>query len=326
MGRTLHYSITKEHGVFKRAEKKAMIDIADKCNSGKLKDIWSCENYYFTPFHHYPNWNGKFKTVNPDEAWKQISKRWDELARTGKEDIDIYLELHSSGYIIFFHNPDGYTYKGFTKVQGNELNALLVYVALIELSSVIPDAVIELSDEGRFLYCDVKISRGLSKPILSSIHDSLRYYYELLATADKKITSKIDSRNLPEGILKDLNLAGISYDNKDVIKWINDKIRDMDEVYKRIKHLIEANYHCIHNIENQWFEPMLLCRPVNPEDFKDVNCDASTLMGGYYGDHWKLTDKDAEMESYKSIAKMQKILGLTGYGNKKLEILSKKKK
>lgn len=326
MGRTLHYSITKERGMFSRQDKQAMIDIAEKYNSGTLKDIWSCENYYFIPYNYYPNWNGMFKDVNPDEAWKQINGKWKELVVQGKADIDIYEELHASKYIQLFDHLDSNKYQGFTKVQGNELNALLVYHALIELSLAIPNTMIHLRDEGHFLFCPVNIRQGKAKPLFSEMKETLRYYYELILLKDNDILPQINKHDLPAGILKDLHLEDNPYDKAEIIKWINEKMRDMNEVYKRIKKHIISSYHCIHNIENHWFEPELLCRRINPKDFEDTKCDAGTLMAGFYGEYFKLTDKDEESESYKTIARLQKMMGIKGDSKMKLEILSKTKK
>jgi hypothetical protein len=326
MGRTLHYSIIKEKGSFSDAEKQSMIDISEKYNSGPLREIWSCENYYFTPFDHYPDWEGMFRNTGQDEAWNKIGVKWKELAAQGKNDIAIYEELHSAGYIVFSTDPKSNKFGSFTKVQGNELNALLVYQALLELSTVIPDSIIHLSDEGRFLYCDVSIKNGKARPLLSDIKKMLRYYFTLLKTKDKKLISKINKYDLPKGILNDMHLGDNSYSEKDVMGWINQKMLDLNEVYNKIKQDIPASFHCIFNIEQLWYDPFLLCRPVRKEDFEEVNCDAGTLMAGVYGEYWKLTNKDPESESYKSIARLQKILGITEDSEKKLEILSKPKK
>ena len=51
---------------------------------------------------------------------------------------------------------------GFTKVGGNEFNALLVYTALIEISRL-TNAELTLYDEGQFLYADVIIKNGLAR-------------------------------------------------------------------------------------------------------------------------------------------------------------------
>lgn len=65
--------------------------------------------------------------------------------------------------------------RGFTKVGGNEWNALLVYAALLEISIKTP-AMIKLSDEGEFLLSDVLIKNGKVRPDRGSIEAQLAYW------------------------------------------------------------------------------------------------------------------------------------------------------
>ena len=55
MGRTLHFEIKKENGSnFNDKEIDAMQAVSIRYNSGKLKDAWSCENFWVTPLDYLP--------------------------------------------------------------------------------------------------------------------------------------------------------------------------------------------------------------------------------------------------------------------------------
>ena len=309
MGRTLHFTISKDKGKFTTKEKQSILDIANKYNSGPFEKIWTCENYYLTAHSgYYPNWK-KLKSKGVTEAWNTINKRQEELLAEGKTEIETYKILYNEGMILFSSDPNGNKFHSFCKTQGNELNSMLVYLALIELSVAIPKALITLSDEGRFLYCDVRIKNGKVQPVLSALEESIRHFCQRIVMHNSQpFLKQFNPLNLPEGLIKDIGLDGSPYDVESSIKYINEKIFDMNEVYKRIKDKITAKYHCIHNIEPQWFSPELLCRTVKPEDFAGFEGGAKQLMGGFYGEYFKLSSKDAESESYRSIGLIQKIL------------------
>lgn len=307
MGRTLQYSIEKKSGGFTRANQMAMIEIAEKYNTGNYKDVWSCENYYFTPFNYYPRWDNK-------STWKLIEQERAKLEKDKMQQIDICAALHKKGLIWFHNNPKNNKYESFTKVQGNEFNAFLVYQALLDLSLKIPSATIRLSDEGEFLYCDVEIKGGKAKPLISEIENDLAHYALLIATTQKRF----DVDGVPNHILKDLYLVGNPYNEEKVVGWINEKLRNVAEVYNRIKKHIECDYHCISNIERQYYPPHILHRKIKASDFIDTKCEAATLLAGFNGEYYGLSDNDVEKESYEAIANIQNLLGAD---KDKLEVL-----
>lgn len=284
-----------------------MLEISEKFNSGKFKDVWTCENFYLDPYNFYPNWPF-LKGQGCTDGWNTVNARYAEIQKEGKDHIETIKQLHKEKLIEFHENPNSNKIHGFTKVQGNEFNSAIIMTALIELSKRIKTATITLSDEGRFLYCDVRIKNGLVQPILSEARETIDYHCRRIVMANKSIVNQFEKGELAEGLLKDLGFEA-GYDKASSIQYINDTLRDLNELYARIKGHITANYHCIHNIEQEWFPAHLLCRPVKAEDFAEFEGGPAQLMGGFYGEYWKLTGKDAEAESYRSIGMIQKMLG-----------------
>lgn len=322
MGRVLSYSITKTMGGFTQEEKQTMIDVSDKFNSGKYENVWSCENFYLNPYDYYPNWD-KFNGCT--DGWDAVNKRYEELSKSGLTQIQVCEKLNKEGYILFHHHPNSNKIQGFTKVQGNEFNALLIYLALIELSTLIKDSEIRLKDEGKFLYCPVLIKDGRVKPLLDELIEHINYLSSRII-GNSQYADKIETYGLPEDMINGVDVKRNPYPLENDIGYINESIKDLSELYNELRPYVEAKLHCTYNIQNQYFEPRLLCRKVNVKDFEDTTCNATTLMAGFYGEYWDITDKDAESENYKAIASVQKMLGVENGESKnglQLEILPK---
>src|SRR4030067_1951908 len=265
MGRTLNYNIKKISGRFSRKDHETMLSVSNFFNSGKFENIWTCENFYVNPYDYYPNWN-KFKDNNVKDGWEVVNKRYDELEQVHTPQIDLFKQLHKEKLILWMSDPNSNEIHRFTKTQGNELNSLLVYTALIEISKRVKDCEIKLGDEGRFLYCDVIIKDGKAKVNLSELKDDIQRWLADLAEPEKLSLVFYD---LPEILIKDLNLRESLYKDS-AIGYIQNLIDDLNELYKAIKPYIKSGTaHYLYNLQNQWFDPYLLCRPVKIEDFED---------------------------------------------------------
>lgn len=163
MGRTLHYEVLNEVGL---EDKRTMLKISEHYNSGKFKDVWTCENFYLDPWHFYPNWDIK------DNSWEKVNSRLKILEGLGIPYHEAIIKMHDEGYVNF-HSP-GKIY-GFTKVGGNEYNALLVYLALIDISRL-TNAIISLRDEGEFLLVPVILEKGQAKIDIQDVKESWEYW------------------------------------------------------------------------------------------------------------------------------------------------------
>lgn len=308
-----------------------MLEITDKYTTGKLEKVWSCETFSLNPYDFYPNWSffENQGRAGRNDGWDAVNKRYEELQTEKLPYIDICKTLKKEKLILFHNNPKSNVVGGFCKIQGNEFNALLIYVALVELSKIIKHSVIKLSDEGEFLFCPVEIMHGKVKPLISELKENIEYYYALLGNNNTEITSQIDTKDLPEQIINDLRVGKDSsrgYEKHDVIGWINDQLRNVNELYKNIKSHYAKECKAppfIFNIENTYFPPELLCRPVDPNDFNEMECTPATLMAGFSGSYWGLSSEDEEAESYRRSGMIQSMIG--GDNNSNLEILGEKK-
>lgn len=309
MGRTLHYTLTKSSGNLTKREHQIMIDIANKYNSGRFAEVWTCENYYFTAYNYYPNWN-TFKNGTSKDAWEIVNKRFDELVKQGKQQIEIYEILYKEKLILYHREIKTNKVRGFTKTQGNEFNSLLVYSALIEVSEKIPSCEIELHDEGEFLFCDVIIKQGKVKPKVSEIKENIqRWLADLYEIKEGEITLI----GLPETIKQELDLGtGKRSYNDCALGYLQTEINNLKDLLKKIKpELDKQNIPLfLYNIENRFYDPILCCREVKPEDFVgEYEEGAKNLMDGFHGEYFGLSQGDSEKESFDMIAMIQKALG-----------------
>jgi len=338
MGRTLHYSITKDNGQkFTIRELEKMYEVSKFYNSAELleeinttyktelKDLWTCENFWFGIGNFYPNWDiDIFKGMTGIVAWELIDKRIKSLQKEMSY-IEAVLYLLKKNFIVTF-NDTPYKFNGFTKTQGNEFNSLLVYKALVSISEKIPTATIELSDEGKFLFCPLKIKKGKVLPVVSKVVEDIEYYSKKLILSKSKfsILDELKNANFQTDFFERDILGGGS-DN--FVKYIDDSLRDLKEVEAvLLKELGNNEKLFFYNLENRnpkdWFKPMLFVRPVDVMKFLDYKMDAGTLMDGFDGEGFGLSNKDSEAESYRAIANVFKMLGVT---EKNVKILGEDK-
>jgi hypothetical protein len=318
MGRTIHYSIKKTHGIFSNEENEAMYNVSNKFNSGKYANVWTCENFWLCPKDYYPNWYDHFKGVAPEKAWKAINKAYKENRKAGLSHFETLDKLSGLGWISFHHSilEEQSSVRGFTKTQGNEFNSMLVLQALSEISKQIPSAEISVTDEGDFLICDLKIKNGKCLPLVSSLISDMERY-----SMQSWFSQEVKNFELSEGDFG--NEFGNEFGNDifgvcsygDMSKYINQTLCKLKEVEKALLHEWKANCRpYFYNIENlaweNWFTIAAFCRPVNPADFLEYKMNVGTLMAGFYGEYWNLeNDKDAESESYQRAAQMTKLFG-----------------
>lgn len=327
MGRTLHWDIEKETN-FTKKEFQAMIDVSIKYNSGLLKNTWTCENFWCNPYDYYPDWsNPILKDGNDKDGWKIVNKAWEQLEGDGMKYLDICLRLHKDGLIAFHDEKPDKRVNGFCKVQGNEYNSLLVYIALIEISIRIPKALIKISDEGEFLLCDIKLKKGKALPDIDGLRDDIKHWAAKISLENEEITKKFNLDGLNGQLLQDLGIGG-SYGKELAIKVINNKLRNLKIIQNRIENKIDFAmyiYNIEHMPEDRWFDPMLFTRKVDIEKFKDYTMNPGTLMDGFKGEGFGLTDDDSESYSYKSIVNMLGMLGKMGYPKENIRVLGEKK-
>jgi hypothetical protein len=214
----------------------------------------------------------------------------------------------------------------FTKVQGNEFNSLLVFQALISISKKLPKVTITLSDEGEFLLCDLKIKNGKALPVIDELVDDMRHYaLKMLFSKgfEGNVLDKLTTTDFTDEFGGDIELNN-TYG--DMAEYINNKLRNLKEIETAlIKAGLTGNKLYLFNLNNleekNWFDPKVFTRNVDVEKFLDYKMSAGTMMAGFSGEGFGLTDKDSEAESYKSIARMFSLLEKAGLDKKNIQIL-----
>jgi hypothetical protein len=342
MGRVLNYSIKKDSGNFTRKEIEAMFEISKRYNSKemladineaygtKLKELWSCESFWLGFGSYYPNWGHmvvchKTKTWVKN-SWEYVEKHMSELKKTMPE-IDAILQAKKDGVINFLDEDYKNSFHGFTKVQGNEFNSLLVFKALIEISKRIPKATLRVSDEGEFLLCPLKIKNGLVLPEISDLIENIQYYSMLMMLSknyEGNILNKLKNTEFKNECFK----GDVHIENNygDMSNYIDNSLRNLQEIEKVLMSVTEKdNDLFIYNINNRnpkdWFNPMLFVRPVDVKDFLSYKRSPATMMDGFHGSYWNLTDKDEEAESYRMLANIFGMLEKAGFDKNNVKTL-----
>jgi hypothetical protein len=317
MGRTISYTITKSKGNFNRKELEGIYNVSLKYNSGNYSRIWTCENFFLNPYGFYPDWHGKYKHITPKNAWDEIHLQISELIAGEMHYFDAVLTLLKEKKVTLHNGMPKKEIHGFTKVQGNELNSLMVYTALLEISQQIPSAEIEVHDEGEFLLCDLKIKNGKTFPMIDNLIKEIQRYAHLMLFSENfmgNILEKLDCKS--EGFTHEMRMnlnLGNSYG--DMTKHINVKLRNLKEIENALKKEgLEGNELYLFNLENRtaekWFQPFAFTREVEVKKFVDYKLSPATLMDGFDGEGFNLGTEDAESKSYRSIALLQKLLAV----------------
>lgn len=116
-----------------------------------------------------------------------------------------------------------------------------------------------------------------------------------------------------------------------LIPYMNQWLKNMDEIWKIVmKHPkfkepvdgtirafrsqgseMQCNFHNIMNClkPKEWFPVASFCRPVDPEHFKNYKLSPATMMEGFHGNYWKLSNVDEEKDSYERLGQMTKMFG-----------------
>lgn len=359
MGRTIK-TIFKREGNTKFSDKEieAIVGVVNKYNSGKLGNTWHCDSFCPKPIDFIVDWNGKkgmeTKMIlrqqlgNGDGyVWSDyIEKKIEELMK-GKEikigekcpspfvynsEKKVYSRVAATkmlvkeGWISFVNENVGGEFYEFVKVQGNEFNAMLVFLACKEISILVPKAEIFIKDEGEFLLCPIRMCNGKAIPVLSEMQEQMQHL------ALKMLFSKGFEGNIldklvhkPEEFTHEFRM-NFNFENTygDMTNYINHVIRNLKEIEKRLLPLIKddrfggKNELYTENIDGRnkkdWFKPEIFTRitQVKVDDFLTYKMEPKTLMDGFHGEYFGLSDEDAEATSYRNIAQMQKIFGKLG--------------
>ena len=163
MGRCLNFSVKNGKDITEE-EKEYMFQVSEKYNNGEFEDVWTCEHFYLDPYQYYPNWQyfDVLKTCMNIQSWDFINEIYGQFRAKGMTHGETCLALKTKGLILFHDKVEEGEIRGFCKVGSNEFNAMLIFIALVEISKH-TEAIIELSDEGKFLLGAVIIKDGMCK-------------------------------------------------------------------------------------------------------------------------------------------------------------------
>jgi hypothetical protein len=368
VGRTITIHFKKEDNAkFSDKEMEQVVNITDKYNSGKLAKVWSCESFCPSPIETIVDWKGKkgYETqlilrhqLNNGDGWtwqnymdakiedlvqgKEITIgekfQTDSVRTTYNKEKRKYTRMEATrlmvkeGWLAWSRNPKeiGSEFGEFVKVQGNEFNAMLVFLACKELSLLVPKMEIDIEDEGEFLLCPIRMCNGKAVPLLERVKENLEYMAlkMILSSGFKGNVLKNLEPKASEFCHEFKMDLGLDNSYGDMTKYINNRLRNLKLVQDRLSPLVGddrfggKNELYFQNLEGRdkkkWFEPELFTRikEVNIRDFVTYKMTPATLMEGFDGSYFNLSNEDSETESYKRIAQMQKF-----FKNLNIEVL-----
>ena len=112
---------------------------------------WSTGRLAFRRYVIFPNTEDFENLETP--IWDVISKRHQTLRAEGLTEREIMSQMEKDKLLVLKWGGyyDGCLASGFTRVADNEWNAYLVCDFLLKASTVLPNAVISITDEGKFV-------------------------------------------------------------------------------------------------------------------------------------------------------------------------------
>jgi hypothetical protein len=143
--------------------------------------IWTAGKLGFRMYAVFPNSSNSSLAI--EELQKRIAERRKELLGQGISENQTILQLESEGLV--FVQKGGYfdqcLASGFTRIAGNEFNAYLVCEFLLKTSTIAPNAVISVYDEGEFI--KTKRIKFLNGDLLVETKEesTMRYINEIVA-------------------------------------------------------------------------------------------------------------------------------------------------
>ena len=328
MGRTLHFQISKTNGKPLSAyEHRILYDLSLRYNSGPMEKVWTCENFFPSPYGtYYPNWKHPKLVGKSDDAYAIIDK---ELAANFGDELDQIRSLVKQKLIRLTSDISGDTIRGFVKTQGNELNSLLTVMGLVEVTEKLPVRV-HLEDEGRLLYCPIIIQGGRAIPDLEKAKKDFQRLAARLVLAsgyEGNVLGKLKYDHISDHMGSNILNLGNPYGDC-TIEYLQEIIDDMANVETVLASQGITGYE-MNNLEDRpvskWLSVKLFHRPVNAKNYLDYKMSPATLMDGFRGEGFGLTSDTAEAGSYRAIAMIQELFGTSDNKDLKLQVLGEEK-
>jgi hypothetical protein len=112
-----------------------------------------------------------------------------------------------------------------------------------------------------------------------------------------------------------------TYGTDDLIGYIDNELRNLSIIESRVSGLMDGTMVCLWNIGHMEFDPWLFTRKVDIDKFVNYKMTPGTLMDGFKGEGFGLTDEDSEAASYKHIGTIMNMLKKAGFSKKQVRIL-----
>ena len=149
MGRRIIYRI-EENGANRLTDEEW--DEVDRLQHWYNSEFsWSTGRLAFRRFVLFPN-NEDFENLGTP-VWDVISKRHQLLRAEGLTELEIISQMEKDRLVVVKWGGyyDNCLASGFTRVADNEWNAYLACDFLLKASTLLPNATINVSDEGKFV-------------------------------------------------------------------------------------------------------------------------------------------------------------------------------
>lgn len=269
----------------------------------ELQRLYNLSSYYSKNFDWIVDefWAG----INPPEPnWKKFqddSLGWamlEDHLKSGlneqKSMIEVLREGEELG--IVENNPplDTNVFESTVRVLGNEACARVILKALSDVSLAIPNCTIKAQDEGHLLYCDLIIRKGKAIPDTAWLKGLKSDLVSMATVKYGDVDSRVKDPSVFKYYKEDMNLRVKSF--SEILQKLSKKIGTKKIESKYIQYITESN----------WPDMEFFLRNVDIRSFNHYKASPGNLLGGYFGEHWNLTNIDVESESYHFLSKIQK--------------------
>ena len=180
MARKLYYKILEDgHSRVTDEEWDAISRLQHWYNS---EFIWTAGRLGFKMYAIFPNLDCYFG--DEEEFWQHVVRRRNDMRNSGFTENETVRQMESEGIIVA--RKGGYLdhclASGFTRVAANEWNAYLVCEFLLKASTIARNAIISVTDEGKFIKTGRVVLRNASVVLPREVIASNKETGELLRT------------------------------------------------------------------------------------------------------------------------------------------------
>ena len=268
----------------------------------QLRRLYNISNFY----SHNIKWSldsfsigpGKIEPVLYDHltdetCWVILDKSIQNYVTLGDHYIDAIIKAVEKGQAKSRESLNTDTYSGEVRVLGNESNARDVIKALSEISLVFPNSTIYVADEGHYLYTDLIIQRGTAMPDIRWLNNFMKDFINFTTAFKGDVQIKASDKSMLRFYVSDCQVRMKSLNT--ILNGLRKNLNLEKIMPEDLKNIPQKN----------WPEIDFYTRNIDLDDFLDYKKHPSNVMGGYFGEYWKLVNIDVEEESYRILSSIQ---------------------